>query len=483
MKKTLSELFAIALACLCLSSCTSTTDAFLADDMFFVDVTVVDVSNGTLSANQTIIVRDQKILDIKPTEQVRPPSERQILVKNGYAVPGLWDMHVHSMSDPELAFSYYFPLLLANGVTGVRDMGSVVEGIVETRTRLNANPSLLAPHLYVSGPLLDGQKLPWYGDLPLVLTSAEDVARELPKLQAAGMDFLKVYDGLPREAYDAVIAYGQENGLPIAGHIPKSISIKEASSAGQKTVEHLSPFGLTDCLAEPGRWFQRAINAKFGEGYPAYFDVTDSAFAALDKDACRDVFDTLAQNNTYLTPTLVMEMNDRSRVPAKDLVYLQPAGRDWCQTGLDGIEQVSPELRTKVFSNYGGLASDAKAAGIRLLAGSDTPNNCLVPGFSLHWELMRLTEANLSPLEVLQSATIHAAAALDKSDQVGRLAPGFSADVLILNANPLDGVSNLRDLKGVMSQGRWIDNQMRQELLASVLSSFETASLDDVDQP
>lgn len=470
------NIFAAAFICFLANSCVSSENQYSETDLFLADVTVIDVSNGSATRNQTIVIRDDRIFEIGPSHAVTPPSPEQILATGGYAVPGLWDMHVHSMTEPDAAFDYFFPLFLANGVTGVRDMGSVVDGILETRARLAADPSLLAPQLYVSGPLLDGQALPWYGDLPLVLANAEDVERELPRLQANGMDFFKVYDALPREAYDAVIAYGTANGIPVAGHAPKAVNLTGAGLAGQRTVEHLSPFGFRDCLADPDGWFKRAISAKFGQGSQVYYTVTQELFAALDRDACRGAFKAMAEGGTYFTPTLVMELNDRSRVSAADLEYLEPGRREWCETGLSDIDQADPDLRETVYLGYAALLGEMRMAGVPVIAGSDVPNNCLVPGFSLHWELARLVEVGFTPLEALQSATLKAAAVMDRSDEIGRIAPGYVADLLILEANPLDDIANLKRINGVVTRGRWINESMRGEMAKAVLAGFEEAA-------
>ncbi len=450
------------------SSCVAASPSFLDTDKFLTSMTVLDVTNGSERTNQTIIIRDDRIFDIVPDDVATHPANAEILATGGYVVPGLWDMHVHTMTEPDVAIDYFFPLFIANGVTGIRDMGSVVDGIVETRARLAENDSIIAPHIYAAGPLLDGQKLPWYGDLPLVLKTAEDADRELPKLKEAGMDFLKVYDALPPEAYDAVIAFGAANDMPIAGHTPKGVNLTGAGLSKQRSVEHLSPFGFRDCVDAPDRWFQRAISAKFGEGYQAYYEVTQELFKTLDRDACRTAFDIMASGGTRITPTLVMELNDRSRVPSEDLEYLQPGSRDWCETGLAGIEKADPVLREAVYAEYATLLTEIRESGVIVLAGSDVPNNCLIPGFSLQWELERLVEAGLTPLQALQSATLHAAAAVDREHEIGQVAPGYIADFIVLKNNPLEDIAHLKEPTSIMAAGTWIGSSERGQMIESI---------------
>lgn len=468
----ISDLLKVVFVGLLFSGCTSKEHNFLEDDLFLTGVTIIDVVDGSEVAKQTIAIRGGRIIEIVPDTQINLPSSAQILATGGYVVPGLWDMHVHTMTDPDVALDYFFPLFIANGVTGVRDMGSVVDGIVETRSRIESDASIVAPHLYVSGPLLDGQALPWYGDLPLVLKTAEDVNRELPKLKAAGMDFFKVYDALPAEAYDAVIAYGEAHNIPVAGHSPKGINLAGAGKAGQRTVEHLSPFGFRDCFADADEWFKRSIDAKFRQGAQAYYEVTQELFDELDRDSCWAAFKSMAEGGTRFSPTLVMELNDRSRVPEADLAYLQPSAREWCQAGLTGIDKANPELREKVYSGYGELLNEIRETGVTVIAGSDVPNNCLVPGFSLHWELERLVEVGFTPLEALQSATLHAADVMGRVEELGQVAPGYIADLVLLEENPLNDIDHLRSLQGVMSKGKWVNGDDRAVMMRSVLEKL-----------
>ena len=264
-----------------LGGCAESEDQWLGSDRFLHEVTVIDVVEGAAISNQTIVIRDGRILAVRDAANVRVPDDAQILRSGGYVMPGLWDMHVHVLSDPDDAIERSFPLFIANGVTGVRDMGSVMPGITETRSRLAQDPSLPAPELFVAGPLLDGVKLPWYGDLPLVLEDAESAARELPRLLEQGVDFFKVYDQLGESAYDAVIAFAAENGVLVAGHAPESVGVLGAAQAGQSTIEHLSLFGLRECAAEPDAWFERAINAKFGGDYSDYYRTMSEFFEAI----------------------------------------------------------------------------------------------------------------------------------------------------------------------------------------------------------
>ena len=469
-------LHASLIACLIvLSACGGNEDSWLPSDRFLKDVTVIDVVDGTARPNTTIVIRDGKIFTVRDARNVRTPEDDRVIQSGGYVMPGLWDMHVHALSDPDDALSRSLPLFVLTGVTGVRDMGSLVPGITETRARLAEDPSLHAPELFVSGPLLDGVKLPWYGDLPLVLEDAASAERELPKLLAQGVDFFKVYGQLGRPAYDAVLAYAAANDILVGGHVPDSVGVLAAAQAGQSTIEHLSIFTLRECVAEPREWFDRAINARFGGEYVDYYLTVTAFFSAVDQQQCDEAYRAMAEAGTWFTPTLVMEFNDRARVDEDALVFLGPRGIAWCEQGLANMDGADSVARDEAYAAMHAQLARMRDADVRLLAGSDTQNNCLVPGFSLHWELEQMVEAGLQPIDALRAATSDAAAAIGREQSSGRIQAGYRADLVVLGADPLLRIENTRDIRGVMQNGRWYDESalaaLRDEVTAAIAAN------------
>ncbi len=447
----------VVLTAATLAACSSTEPSFAVDDRFIVNTTVIDVAAAAVQPGMTVVVRDGDILAVEPAADIRIPADANVVHRGGFVIPGLWDMHVHSLGDPDEAVDRLLPLYIAHGVTGIRDMGSVVSGVQATRDRLAGDASLLAPDIVAAGPLLDGVKLPWYGDLPLVLTAPADVEPALSQLVDQGVDFFKVYDQLSPDVYAAIMEFAAVRNMTVAGHPPRAVGIRNAAAAGQGSIEHLSVFTLGDCVDDPAAWFDRALNAKFGDsGYAAYYDVVLEFFEQAEGSACTDVIDSLVDNQTYFTPTLVMEMNDRSRVDPAALDWLAPDSLSWCNTTLDAIDAADARKREAVFSTFSAFALRLHEAGVRLLAGSDNPNYCLAPGASLHWELERLVEAGLSPQEALETATVNPARALRREASEGRIASGYSASMLVLGANPLADIRNLRDIAGVFANGRWV---------------------------
>ena len=451
-----------------LCACEAPGSRFEPTDQFIVDTTVIDVANASLQPDMSVVIREGSILEVATTAEIRVPATADIVHRGGFVIPGLWDMHVHSLGDPDKAVQELLPRYVAYGVTGIRDMGSVVSGVVATRQQLGADASALAPDIVAAGPLLDGVRLPWYGDLPLVLTEVSEVEDALNELVDQGIDFFKVYDQLSPDVYRAVLEFAAAKNMLVAGHPPRAIGLTEAAASGQRTIEHLSVFTFGDCVDDPDAWFNRALNAKFGEGgYSAYYETVLEFFSASDSTACAGAIRSLVDNDTYLTPTLVMEMNDRSRVAAGDIVWLDTDARSWCDTTLQSIDAVDSGLREAAFGAFAGFALRLHEAGVRLLAGSDNPNYCLVPGASLHWELERLVEAGLSPAEALATATVNPAAVLGRETTEGRVLPGYRANLLVLAANPLADIRNTRRIAGVVRAGQWVDSERIDSILAA----------------
>ena len=460
--------YLVGLIALLIVSCSEPGPQLLPGDQLIIDTTVVDVAANELLPSMTVIVRDDRILAVLPSDQVNVTNEDLVIATGGYVMPGLWDMHVHALGNSDDAISRVLPLFLANGVTGIRDMGSVVDGVAAVRKRLANEPGLVAPAIVAAGPILDGVKLPWYGDLPLVIDSVDAVEAALTNLLEQGLDFFKVYDQLSQPVYDAIAAYANENDIAFAGHSVRSVGMQRAAAAGQRSIEHLSLFSLGDCAAETDGWYERALGAKFGEGgYAAYYDVVIEFFESFDETGCEQAIATMVENSTFFTPTLVMELNDRSRVDESTFQYMAPGAIEWCENGLAAVEAAASPEQEAVFDLHLSFAKRLHDAGVLLLAGSDNPNYCLVPGFSLHWELSLLVEAGLTPAEALQTATINAASALGKEGEEGKVAPAYRANLVMLDANPLDDISNARQVTGVIAGGRWLGRDALDSMLQS----------------
>src|ERR1700722_16134260 len=198
--------------------------------LVFTHAMVIDVAGGIAKQDYTVIVTGDRIAAMGKTAKVRVPSGAQVVDASGkFLIPGLWDMHVHPSGKAFLPFS------LANGVTGIRIMWGDPEDH-EWRKEIETG-HLLGPRMVIASPLVDGPKPYWRGSISV---SSEAQARQVvDKVKADGADFVKVYQFLPRDLYFAIADEAKKQGMPFAGHVPISVSAQEASSAGQKSFEHL----------------------------------------------------------------------------------------------------------------------------------------------------------------------------------------------------------------------------------------------------
>jgi hypothetical protein len=204
----------------------------------FVHVAVVDVRSGEIKPDMTVLLSKNRIRKVGPSKTIHVPKKaRTIDARGKYLIPGLWDMHVHSLWDANRP-PLFFPLFLANGVTGVREMGGPMPAADQVRWRKEVeSAAVLGPRLVVPGPFVDGPSPIWPGSIKVSIE--EDGKKAVDTLKAAGVDFVKVYTAVPRAAYFGIAEEAKNDGIPFVGHVPLEIGVDEASNAGQRSIEHL----------------------------------------------------------------------------------------------------------------------------------------------------------------------------------------------------------------------------------------------------
>ncbi|WP_285761395.1 amidohydrolase family protein [Nocardiopsis ansamitocini] len=441
------------------------------------DVTVVDPLDGTLAAGMSILVRGGQVESVVPTETVR--AERGVRVVAGagrFAVPGFNDMHTHALQAdrPALALA----TMLAEGVTGMRQMEGSAEMLrhrAEQRLSLTPRaPGLLA----MPGELL----------LPFNALSAEEARSEVARQWDQGADFIKMIM-TEREAFFAAVHAAHEHGLRIAGHLPPSVKIDEAARAGFDCVEHLgtSTNVWISCSRDADAlWEEKAAGLSepsWVAGLPYAGDIYMAAmkgaltgnasntaseedlrllaraFDSFDQDRARDLAAVFVENGTWQCPTLVRL---RSKYLADDTVYRDDP---WLKTMtveareeyLSTVDEFAalPASTRETFRRYYEHAVETVGiwhqAGVPILAGADGAGRGV--GSSIQLEFRELAKAGLSPLEVLRSATTAPARYLDRTGQMGRIAAGMDADLVLLDADPLASVENLASISLVVRAG------------------------------
>jgi imidazolonepropionase-like amidohydrolase len=372
-------------------------------------VTVIDATGADARPDMTVVLGGRRIAALGPAREVAVPRGAHVIDGSGkFLIPGLWDMHGH-LTDATAAA---FPLLVENGITGVRDMGGDLDQIDRWRAEI-ARGARLGPLIVRAGPFVDGPK---DATNRLTVTDPAGARHAVDSLKARGVDFIKVHNLLPRDAFFALLREARNVGLPVAVHLPKDISSAEASDSGARSLEHI------ETLIESALFRKDATAKTWDEAY--------AAGAAL--------FATFVRNGTWYDPTLV--------------AYYRGFA-------LWGSDTRKLGIRRTAFLKLMTLAADMHRAGVRMLAGSDFTEGSvgIQPGADLHEELAFLVEAGLSPMEALQAATLNPATFLGARDSLGTIEPGKRADLVLLDASPLENINNTRTIRAVVIGGQLVE--------------------------
>jgi imidazolonepropionase-like amidohydrolase len=432
-----------------------------AQTLTITNATVVDVSNGSLHRGTTVVIDGKRITSVGPSSTTTQRRGQVVDAKGMYVIPGLWDMHTHAYFgwSPTFGDSYVLPLFIANGITGIRDMGSDLEPVLRARSAVAAH-LLVGPRMVISGPMLDGPQVTFKASM--AIKTPEDGRKAVDMLKTKGVDFIKIQSGVPRDAYFAIAAEAKTVGLPFDGHVPDAIRASEAVSAGQRTFEHL--IGIFEASTPDEDGF---IKRKYGAGKDTAANKSLAAF--LNRyDAAREarIIQLLAKSTVWQCPTLFWERGqwlvdviDFTTDP--DLAYTP---RTWIDTKyptmrksiLESLDTDSLGVRRRFVDHELDIVRKLHAAGVPFLAGTDTPAGVdVTPGISLHLELQRFVAAGFTPLQALQTATINPARFLGKQSEYGTIAAGRVADLVMLRANPLEDIANTRTIGGVVADGKY----------------------------
>ena len=429
------------------------------------NVTVVNPVGPALP-NQSIVVRNARVAQVGPAGAVRVPrAARTIDARGLYAIPGLWDMHVHTVGRGSP--THYAGLFLANGVTGVRDMGDDLRLLRALRDSI-ARGTVLAPRLVFGGRIDAPGPRPGYA---LSVARPADVPQVLDSLMRARVDFVKVPASLPLELYDAIMREAHRRGLRVAGHVPFQVSMTHAAEAGQASIEHEDDL-MAACGTRELAIKQRIAAAARTDDLrliaPVMRAAADSLRAARSDAQCGVVARTLARHRTWFTPTLIVYQPyargfDSATVNDARLAHVPQALRQRWQATLQNRTAQDFAAVTAYFD----LERTAllHRAGVRFLAGTDTPLPYVIPGFSLHDELELLTRAGLTPQQALQAATSGPAEFLGMDESFGSIQSGKIADFVLLSAHPLSDIRNTRRVAAVVFNGRYLDRAALDRLL------------------
>jgi hypothetical protein len=423
------------------------------------DVTVVPMDRERTISGQTVIVQGGRIARIGPARATPVPrGATRIEGRGRFLMPGLAEMHAHVPPEPETQWTRdVLFLYAANGITFARGMLGAPHHLA-LRTRL-ARGDLVGPRLYTSGPSLNGNS---------VKSPAQGQAM-VAEQKAAGYDFLKIHPGLDRARYDAIAAAARLHRIPFAGHVPEAVGLERAFAVGQATVDHLD--GYPQLLLRIGASEENA----------GFFGV--NLMDRIDERKIADVVRRTRQAQVWNVPTdslihhlLLPRPGTDDIARREEMRYVpRPMLASWkkARGDLQSNPAYDPEKARRFAVLRGRLIKALHDGGAGLLLGSDAPQVFNVPGFAIHRELEYLVAAGLTPYQALATGTREVARFLGTPNDFGTVAQGRRADLLLLEANPLANVANVRRRSGVMLGGRWLPESEIQAGLAAIAARYD----------
>jgi hypothetical protein len=432
----------------------------------FVNVSVVPMDSERVLPAQSVVVHEGRIATVGPAKDTDVPQDALCIDGKGkYLMPGLADMHVHTWNADELT------LFVANGVTTIRNMFGAP---MHLRWREHiAQGELFGPTIYTAGPILDGDPPVWPGSD--VVTSARRAKRIVRRQHRAGYDFLKVYTLLTQEAYDGIVAAANEHEMRFCGHVPEAVGLEYVLDSGIASIEHLDGYGralrsdsLTGEEPESRRlaWVRNWTN--------------------LDPAKLPAIVEMTRQAGTWNCPTIVVYTNKLAGLADPEAAYARPEMR-YLSPSTKNMwlnmmgEPPSDDVLEQAPSGVAACKRVVKAlhdGGARLLLGTDALNPFVIHGYSLHEELHNFVDAGLTPYEALRAGTHDAAAFFDALDEFGVVTEGRRADLILVEANPLEDVANASKRVGVMLRGRWLPEEELKAMLEALATKYAAS-----DQP
>ena len=438
--------------------------------MVIENITLIDAKNG-IRTNQTVSIENGVIQSIGSAKLDMEDS--QIIDGEGkYLIPGLWDAHVHLTFIPEIDHETHFKLYLKNGVTSIRDTGAILSKLQPSLNFIEENPNT-TPRLFYAGPLIDGADRvykgmePGFPNLSIGIDETSNIPEVVDGLVKEGVTFLKSYEMLTRETYLELLKVAGQNGLRVTGHVPLSIDLEEAIEAGLGGMQHVRNMDLACAKDADNLLGDRQVSLEneasiAGSALRTHIHSSQRYYAIdnTDDERCLRIIMKLSEYGVFQTPTLTINTFDSRRFYAdpkwRETYQELPeaAENNWMQGSLK-LANIDVTENAKKFDAWSlSLVNKMHQEGVKIIAGTDTPIGYLTPGYSLHKELELLSEAGLSNMDVLRSATITPAEFFGMENQMGTIEVGKLADLVILDKNPLMSISNTQSIHRVIVKGQ-----------------------------
>jgi imidazolonepropionase-like amidohydrolase len=431
--------FAVVLA-VALISCFPARSSTQATSIVFEGVAVIPMDRERTMANHTVVVTGDRIAAIGAANAVTvPPGATRIDARGKFLMPALAEMHAHvpgsanpgNSPDAERVLFLY----AANGIGTIRSMlGDASHFALRDRARRG---EIVAPSMYLAGPSFSGQSV----------SSPQAASSRVEQQKQAGYDLLKIHPGVPRDAFDALAATAARVGIPFAGHVPAAVGVQRALEAKYSTIDHLD--GYIEALAGPGAPASQTFGVNLVDR------VDESRMPALvqaTRAAGTGNVPTQILLETWFGMTGVETMRQWP-----EMRYADPSDvNEWVGFTRDNVRAYSADHRRRFIDIRRRLIKALHDGGTTLLLGSDAPQIWNVPGFSAHRELEAYVAAGLTPYQALATGTRNVAMHFGTLDRTGTVDAGKRADLLLLDANPLEQITNTTRIAGVMIGGRWL---------------------------
>ena len=435
------------------------------------NVNVIDPLKG-LTKKVNVVIKGNKIKWIGYPEELGLSQINKIIDgSNKYLIPGLWDSHVHFYFDRQLAL--HMPeLFLSTGITSVRDTGGEFHYLDSIRQNALSNPKT-HPRVKIAGPLIDGNFNVYNGsvlpELSIRTRNVSESIAETEKLVAKGVDFLKAYEMLSPEQFEAIATIAARENLRLAGHVPLSMEITHATSLGLNSLEHIKNLELeavknSDSMLQERRKMLENKSQLSGRVLRGNIHQSQKQFAVdhIAADAYLKILDTIKKYESYQVPTLSIYKVPiykifRQSFWRKSFKLLPKSTMEQWEKNADGSNDTINPAQKKFSDWIQKTTGEMAKSKIPLMAGTDTPLGYLTPGFSLHYELELMVESGLSELEAITSATLQPAKYFRMQDSLGLVKKDYIADLILLNENPLENISNTKDIHAVIKDGNFID--------------------------
>ena len=444
----------------------------IAADLVLTKATLIDVAGGKAVKGKSVVLKGDTILAVVDDKQLSNYAARKTISLPGkYLMPGLWDTHVHFGGGPALIEEnkHLLQLYLAYGITAVRDCsGDLPDTVLQWRDEVNAR-KLEGPTIFTSAAKLEGYKPLWKGTIEV--GTPEEVSRALDKLQGQKVDFVKITENtLKPEIYLEALRQAKERGMRTSGHIPVQLTLKTMFDAGLGTVEHQS------YLLRASTPREQELTDLVAAGQLTGKEAARQSLASYDEATARASFRYMASKGTAVVPTLsvsrvvaYLDVDDHAHDQA--LQYIGKGLRatyDWRVQRAAQDDAAAIAQRKAVFEKSASLLPILQQEGVSIIAGTDAGflNSYDYPGQALHDEIGLYVNYGLTPAQALQTAVINGPRFLGKLDRYGALEAGKAADVLVLDANPLEDIGATRKIRTVISHGNIYDRARLDKILA-----------------